>query len=195
MSDDYEALQRGKEFLDFVSQNQQELRKALKKNITYNPTLFDDVFQNTIVKVYTSIVKNNKEVKDYKQYFFISLKWEYVLWHNRHKKELESRIGDSDYFNRVDLPEPDDTDQEDRERNAEILECVKEILSDEFGEDNTILFLDYMYRKNQLSFQKIAREYGRETDETAQTIRKMKRFFNDSKLIQTLRQFYKNGIR
>ena len=46
------------DFLVYVSESMNELKKAVKKNITNANDLFDDCFNDTIIKVYNSIVKN-----------------------------------------------------------------------------------------------------------------------------------------
>ena len=60
------------DFLKYVSENMNALKKAVKKNITNDNDLFDDCFNETIIKVYNSIVKNGTIIDDYKQYFFLA---------------------------------------------------------------------------------------------------------------------------
>ena len=43
---------KGQQFLNYVGQNIKRLKKNLKKNITYDDGLFDDVFQESIIKIY-----------------------------------------------------------------------------------------------------------------------------------------------
>ena len=71
------AQKKGKEFLDFVVKNEKRLKKNLMKNITYDENIFDDVFHDTILKVYETIVTKGDEcnIKDYEQYFFIASKF------------------------------------------------------------------------------------------------------------------------
>ena len=77
---------RGREFLDFVATNEAELKRAVRKNITYDPELFDDAFHTAIVKVYNAI-EGGRKVSDIKQYIFISAKWEYINRANRNRRE------------------------------------------------------------------------------------------------------------
>lgn len=77
---------RGREFLDFVATNEAELKRAVRKNITYDPEIFDDAFHTAIVKVYNAI-EAGRDVSDFKQYIFISAKWEYINRANRSRRE------------------------------------------------------------------------------------------------------------
>lgn len=63
------AEEKGAAFLQWVADNEKEMRKALKKNCTYDPDIFDDVFSETIVNVYNTITKNNREIDNIKNYF------------------------------------------------------------------------------------------------------------------------------
>ena len=89
---------KGQQFLNYVGQNIKRLKKNLKKNITYDDGLFDDVFQESIIKIYDSIVKNNKDVGDYEKYFFISSKFNYIIRQNQERKRINNRINIDDYM-------------------------------------------------------------------------------------------------
>lgn len=79
--------EHGMDFLEYVAENEKRLKKNLRKNITYNEEIFDDVFQTTIVKVYNHIIKGNR-IDDFEKYFFIASKWEYIAQDNKRKKKL-----------------------------------------------------------------------------------------------------------
>lgn len=79
--------EHGMEFLEYVAANEKQLKKNLRKNITYNEEIFDDVFQTTIIKVYNHIIKGNR-IDDFEKYFFIASKWEYIAQDNKRKKKL-----------------------------------------------------------------------------------------------------------
>ena len=81
---------RGREFLCFIADNEAELKRAVRKNITYDPELFDDAFHTAIVKVYNAI-ESGRDVADFKQYFFITAKWEYINRDNRSRLEKGHR--------------------------------------------------------------------------------------------------------
>lgn len=79
--------EHGMDFLEYVAANEKQLKKNLRKNITYNEEIFDDVFQTTIIKVYNHIIKGNR-IDDFEKYFFIASKWEYIAQDNKRKKKL-----------------------------------------------------------------------------------------------------------
>ena len=68
---------RAGEFLHFIAENRAELWRAVRKNITYDPNLFDDAMAAAVVKVYNAI-ESGRDVADFKQYFFMAAKWEYI---------------------------------------------------------------------------------------------------------------------
>lgn len=192
-----EALERGAKFLEYVAKHKEELRYALLKNVKFDKSLVDDVFQNTIIKVYNSIVKNNTPIDNFKSYFFISSKWEYT--HTQIKKERENatKVGDDSY--EVMHLADDSTAEEDEERaklTVDILNCVKELLSEEFGEEWSEIYLDYILNRNQQTYtmKTVATSIGKEYKEVYKVFTKMKEYLQNNELIGILKGFYKYGI-
>ena len=70
--------EHGREFLKYVGDNIERLKHNLRKNITYDEDIFDDVIQDSIIKVYNAIM-NGTRIDDFEQYFFIASKFEYIL--------------------------------------------------------------------------------------------------------------------
>ena len=62
------------DFFNYVIENKRELQKALKKNITYDPDIFDDVTCNTITRIAEYIVNNGVKINNFKFFFFIAAK-------------------------------------------------------------------------------------------------------------------------
>ena len=81
--------EHGREFLEYVAKNEAKLKKNLRKNITYNPELFDDVFQDTIIKVHNAIMKGQR-IEDFEKYFFIASKFQYINEDNKDKKRKQN---------------------------------------------------------------------------------------------------------
>ena len=88
---------RAGEFLHFIATHRAELWRAVKKNITYDPDLFDDAMVAAVVKVYNAI-ESGRDVADFKQYFFMAAKWEYINTDNatRRKKAHNAPLSAAD---------------------------------------------------------------------------------------------------
>lgn len=151
-------MNNANEFLSFIAKNEKRLKHNLKKNITYDANIFDDVFQNTIVKVYDSIVKNDRIVEDFERYFFISSKFEYILQDNRAKK---AKNVTDDIESAKDICFEDSNENTDEEMCA-LLSELTSYLKENYGETNAAIFLDYFQMKSEkkCSYKKIADDYN-----------------------------------
>ena len=87
------------DFFNYVIENKRELQKALKKNITYDPDIFDDVTCNTIVRIAEYIVKNGVKINNFKFFFFIAAKREYIAEQN--KKRGLTNNSNRDFFDNI----------------------------------------------------------------------------------------------
>lgn len=76
-------------YYQWIQTNEKEIKRAVRKNITYDETIFDDCFQDTFISVAKSIInKPDKEIKSIRDYFFISMKFNYIHMQNK-KREQE----------------------------------------------------------------------------------------------------------
>lgn len=151
-------MNNGREFLEFIAHNEKRLKKNLRKNITFDENIFDDVFQTTVIKVYDSIVKNDKIVDDFEQYFFISSKFEYILHDNRSKKKknITDNIDDLNWL------ADDEEYQDDSEEISELCNELKSYLRENYGETNSKIITSYFSKKTdeKCSYKEIADKYG-----------------------------------
>lgn len=175
---------KGKKFLDYVAKNQRRLRRNLKKNITFDYNLFDDIFQESIIKVYNSIVKNNKEIEDFEQYFFISSKFNFILKQNAEREKTKRRINIDDFCENNDI-EDEPYSEIDTET---IIKQVRKLIEDKFGEDNTEIFFEYMMLKVQggMSYNKFSQVSGYPVSKISDVVSKIKQFCKKDKEIKKL---------
>ena len=138
-------MNNAKEFLDYVAKNERRLKRNLRKNITYDNDIFDDVFQTAIIKVYDSIVKNDKWIDDFEQYFFIATKWEYILHDNRARKARAIH----DNIDVILYMYNDDRDTERDDEMADIVKRLTDYLVKTYGEHDADIFLTYYKLKSQ----------------------------------------------
>lgn len=173
--------ERGQEFLNYVAQNEAKLKKNLKKNITYNQQYFDDAFGEAIIKVYDAIVTRGVIIKDYEQYFFIASKFQFIKEDNIFKKLQKVTINSDEYFEKNDIE--DEIYEEDDHRSGEKLEVIMEILEEEFGKENTQLYLEYIQLKNTkegTSYKLFADKKNIPVKPLTETIKKIKKFVAES---------------
>lgn len=180
--------EKAKDFLNYIAHNEKELKYILAKNITYDKDIFDDVFNDTIIKVYNSILKNGTEVNDYKNYFFTSLKWTYVLADNRNKKYKSNSV--RDYFDNNDMIE-EETDEEERfTKIVDTIETIKDEIKAKYGEWYTTVFFEYYQSKSTegCSYQKLAAKLGITVKQIQMIIREIKQFVAEDETINKLKE-------
>ena len=179
--------EHGKEFLEYVARNEARLKKNLRKNITYNENIFDDVFQSTIIKVYDRIMKGTV-IKDFEQYFFIASKFEYINEDNKIKKR--QKIEDSEIDTDDDrFAEDDNAWKIKEERNENINDLFKFLskrLNEVFSPAEADIFLIYYRLKSEkagISYHKMTKITGRKFSEISQIIQKIKKFIRTDEAI------------
>lgn len=182
---------KAQNFLSYIAENEKELKRALAKNITYDKDIFDDVFNDTIIKVYNSITKNGTDVTDYKNYFFTSLKWTYVLADNRNKKYKNSIV--RDWLDNNDIMEDNNAVEENFNNVVETLDLIKQRITEEFGENQANIFLNYYTMKTTegCSYKKLSAKLGISTIQISQIIKSIKRFIDEDDAIIKLKEIIK----
>lgn len=159
-------LNNANEFLTYIAENQERLKRNLSKNVTYDKEIFEDVFQTTILKIYDHITANNIIVDDFERYFFTCSKWEYVSVDNKKRKHTAVHTDIEDYRESDGfLYELDDTEDAE-EKNEAVRQRFKEFityLSDTYGHFKTDVFIEYYTYKaerKKISYYKIGQEFG-----------------------------------
>lgn len=189
--------EHAREFLEYVARNEARLKKNLRKNITYNENIFDDVFQSTIIKVYDRIMKGTV-IKDFEQYFFIASKFEYINEDNKVKKRLkvEDREIDTDDDR---FAEEDNAWKIKEERNENINDLFKFLskrLNEVFTPAEADIFLIYYRLKSEkagISYHKMVKITGRKFSEISQIIQKIKKFIRTDEAIIEYKKKILNG--
>lgn len=173
MSNKDERNQRAKEFLNYLGEHYGELKYNLRKNVTFDPNIFDDVFTEAIIKCHRSIVENGTVIKDYKQYIFLATKNQYIFRQNQKRKHSERDV--RGWF---DNNEVEDESQHREERFSICtrgLQKLRGLLVEEFGEDRTDAFLRYMQKENRMNYSDLSQELNISKKE----IRRMMYDFNE----------------
>ena len=163
------------EFLQYVAANEKQLKQNLRKNVTYDPEIFDDVFQTSIIKIYDSMVRQNLYVEDFEKYFFIGSKFEYINTDNKRKKMRNVTEDESTAIWEIDDYEDDRSDEV-----SKIYSETQDYLIYEYGERDANIFLSYYWNKintGRTSYRAVAEEYNISIKEVSSIIRTIKNDF------------------
>lgn len=208
---DYEKHKN--DFMLYVWNNLDTLNYALRKNITYDPDLYDDVTADTLCRIGEYIVTKKVFIKDFKGMFFLSAKRQYVAEQNK-KRQMESK-SDREYFNKLDEAlgryydyiEDGDTSEytikqpnldmflEDNsmdaeikaERTHELFKYLEGKLNEVFEGNEVDIFLIYFRLKSErkgISYKKLADIMDKDVKYITRTIVKIKKYIKESSEIQ-----------
>lgn len=208
--------EHGQEFLKFVAENEQRLKNNLRKNITYDEDIFDDVFQETILRVHSAIM-NGTRIDDFEQYFFIASKFCYINEQNKERKKQENSDRDilwnishgyetnqHDVSNdakrileNITIEDNEWRIQEERnERINELMKYLSKKLNEVFTPAETDIFLIYYRLKSEkagVSYQKMARITEKSFSEVSQIIQKIKAYIKQDDEIMEMKKKLLNG--
>ena len=84
------------DFFQYVIDNADELRHCLRKNITYDEDLFDDVTADTVCRIGEYIKNKGLIVNNFKSLFFLAAKRQYIAEQN--KKRNRQKQSSNDFF-------------------------------------------------------------------------------------------------
>lgn len=208
--------EHGQEFLKFVAENESRLKNNLRKNITYDEDIFDDVFQETILRVHSAIM-NGTRIDDFEQYFFIASKFCYINEQNKERKKQENSDRDilwnishgyetnqHDVSNdakrileNITIEDNEWRIQEERnERINELMKYLSKKLNEVFTPAETDIFLIYYRLKSEkagVSYQKMARITEKSFSEVSQIIQKIKAYIKQDDEIMEMKKKLLNG--
>lgn len=193
------------DFFKYVIEHEKELKYALRKNITYDPDLFDDVTADTIIRIAEYIMNKGVYIKDFKGLFFISAKRQYIAEQNK-KREREGKENRTLFTNMAEDYMKTEK-QEDINSYLDLVECDDEVLEHEKKADNTHklfkyledelnghfegnevdIFLIYFRLKSEkkgISYKKLADIMDKDVKYITRTIVKIKKYIKESEDIQ-----------
>lgn len=173
-------MHNANEFLKFVADNETRLKQNLKKNVTYDSDIFDDVFQTSIIKIYNSMVKNDLHIDDFEKYFFIGSKFEYINTDNKRKKLRNVCEDESSAHSIID-----DVREDKSEVISEIYKSTEKYLRDTYGERQAEIYLAYHWLRiesGRTSYKYISAEYEMSVKEVSAIIRSINADFKSKNI-------------
>ena len=197
------------DFFNYIIDNEKELQKALRKNITYDPDIFDDVTAETIVRIAEYIMKNGIKINNFKYFFFICAKREYIAQQN--KKRGLTNNSNRDFFDNIFNGLEKREKQEDLDIYYGMLNNDDDVLAEEikadkvhrlfqylegklneaFPPDEADIFLIYFRLKSEkkgISYKKMALLVDKDLKYITNTIKKIKKYIKESHDIQNKKQ-------
>lgn len=193
------------DFFKYIIDNEKELQKALKKNITYDPDIFDDVTCNTIVRIAEYIMKNEIRIDNFKYFFFICAKREYIAEQNKKRgitnnsnrdffdnifNGLEKREKQEDldiYYSMLNNDEDIMAEEIKADKVHKLFEYLEKKLNETFLPDEADIFLIYFRLKSEkkgISYKKMAMLTDKDLKYITNVIKKIKKYIKESEEIQ-----------
>lgn len=183
MSDFYEK--HLEKFYNYIINNENQIKYEVKKNITYEPELFEEAYSDTIVKVANAILVNHKVIDDFRFYFFISFKQNYIQMQNKKRKYDKINVYDCDLSDMTD-----DNDYDEREERCNriniLFNFICERLEEVFNSNEVDIYVIY-YKlksgKNRISYEKMSDIMNVDVKYITKVIQKIKRFIKEDNII------------
>ena len=172
------------DFYQYIIRNEKQLKQEVRKNITYEEELFDEAYSDTIVKVANAILVNHKVIDDFRYYFFISFKQNFIQLQNKRRKiDKLKTYGYKDCEGLI----IEDYDNEERYDRIKILfKWLSEYLEEHFPPNEVDIYIVYYFLKvgkNRVSYKKMADIYDVELKYITNVIQNIKRFVKNDEII------------
>lgn len=161
------------EFYGYISANYQQTRYEVLKNVTYDEDLFDDCYNDTVIKV-AKVISEGKQIEDIRYYFFISLKWNYINAQNRKRREQKRFTSDF-----TDTYEDCEYSEERYNRVMELWDFISARLEDNFSAGEVDVYLIYYRLKctgRSLSYRKLSEITGIPVKDITNIIQRIKKW-------------------
>lgn len=172
------------DFYQYIIRNEKQLKQEVRKNITYEEELFDEAYSDTIVKVANAILVNHKVIEDFRYYFFISFKQNFIQLQNKKRKiDKLKTYGYKDCEGFI----IEDYDNEERYDRIKILfKWLSDYLEEHFPPNEVDIYIVYYFLKvgkNRVSYKKMAEIYDVELKYITNVIQNIKRFVKNDEII------------
>lgn len=172
------------DFYQYIIRNEKQLKQEVRKNITYEEELFDEAYSDTIVKVANAILVNHKVIEDFRYYFFISFKQNFIQLQNKRRKiDKLKTYGYKDCEGLIN----EDYDNEERYDRIKILfKWLSDYLEEHFPPNEVDIYIVYYFLKvgkNRVSYKKMADIYDVELKYITNVIQNIKRFVKNDEII------------
>ena len=184
------------DFYQYIIRNEKQLKQEVRKNITYEEELFDEAYSDTIVKVANAILVNHKVIEDFRYYFFISFKQNFIQLQN--KKRKIDKLKTYGYKECEGLIIEDYDNEERYDRIRILFKWLSDYLEEHFPPNEVDIYIVYYFLKvgkNRVSYKKMADIYDVELKYITNVIQNIKRFVKNDEIINKKKEeiLYNDG--
>lgn len=172
------------DFYQYIIRNEKQLKQEVRKNITYEEELFDEAYSDTIVKVANAILVNHKVIEDFRYYFFISFKQNFIQLQNKRRKI--DKLKTYGYKECEGLIIEDYDNEERYDRIKILFKWLSDYLEEHFPPNEVDIYIVYYFLKvgkNRVSYKKMAEIYDVELKYITNVIQNIKRFVKNDEII------------
>ena len=172
------------DFYQYIIRNEKQLKQEVRKNITYEEELFDEAYSDTIVKVANAILVNHKVIDDFRYYFFISFKQNFIQLQNKRRKI--DKLKTYGYKECEGLIIEDYDNEERYDRIKILFKWLSDYLEEHFPPNEVDIYIVYYFLKvgkNRVSYKKMAEIYDVELKYITNVIQNIKRFVKNDEII------------
>lgn len=172
------------DFYQYIIRNEKQLKQEVRKNITYEEELFDEAYSDTIVKVANAILVNHKVIDDFRYYFFISFKQNFIQLQN--KKRKIDKLKTYGYKECEGLIIEDYDNEQRYDRIKILFKWLSDYLEEHFPPNEVDIYIVYYFLKvgkNRVSYKKMAEIYDVELKYITNVIQNIKRFVKNDEII------------
>ena len=200
------------DFMLYVWENRDELNKAIKKNITMDDELFDDVTADTLARIGEYIVNKKQYIRDFKSMYFMAAKRQFIAEQNKKRERL--KFSNRDFFDNIfnglekrekksdldvyyDMLDDDVMDGERKaERTHRLFKYLEEKLNEVFEGNEVDIFLIYFRLKSEkkgISYKKLGDIMDKDVKYITKTIVKIKKYIKESEEINEMKKKIMKG--
>lgn len=172
------------DFYKYITSNEKQIKYEVMKNITYEEELFEEAYSDTIAKVASAIMVNHRYIDDFRYYFFISFKQNYIQLQN--KKRKTDKLKTYGYADCEGLTFDDSNGEEYYERINTLFKWLCSYLEQHFPPNEVDIYMVYYFLKvgkNRVSYKKMAEIYDTDIKYITNVIQNIKRFVKNDKLV------------
>lgn len=169
-----ERHDRAQDFLQYIAANEDALKCALRKNVTYREDIFDDVFQDAVLRVYDVIQSGRSKVRDFRRYFFRAARCVYMDRDNDDRKQ-QAR-SDREWLANHDAEHDSLQPEKQRDSQEKALTCLLLLLIETFGRDTTELFITHKLQGRRGCFRRFAGRYAVNERQVSKLMREIGKF-------------------
>ena len=195
------------DFMLYVWENRDELNKAIKKNITMDDELFEDVTADTLARIGEYIINKKQFIRDFKSMYFMAAKRQFIAEQNKKRDRL--KFSNRDFFDNIfnglekrekksdldvyyDMLDDDVMDGERKaERTHRLFKYLEEKLNEVFEGNEVDIFLIYFRLKSEkkgISYKKLGDIMDKDVKYITKTIVKIKKYIKESEEINEMKK-------